>query len=434
MEKKFDSWKESIKRSLGRKAGKDTALELRKHGKAERTQPQQQGVEQERTQQQDQKLQETEDLLGHAMKHGTWKTLKRSLGRRLGLHVRDELQEDGVDGKQQQHRHSLGDPPARLVQDVLSAGLNHEECATFAAPAAPEDFQAATPATTVPARYKVRRARLTGSEGRTRLAVRSNGAAQLHSGVVQNTPSTPRTLPPHRGHRDLGTTPTTPGYPHPLEIALPVPKGRRKFATWSPGRKLFWCCDQHASTSGAHSLLQCSKDLRPGTPQNESEGVHGKGAAEVVAARLEDGFRWPSSADPGLLEPTLFKPVEGVVAERQVGVEAGVERSQDEEEDDVDLLPSQSSSRIPGQKKAMLPAHDQTGAGAPEEAEEEVAEVAQHLRLGLGEEIAQAAAQHHTDAGAAADEHGQEKTEALPDDAMNEELNMQQIQASIASL
>lgn len=417
MEKKFESWKNSIRRSFGRKVGREFERELQNLPEAEQKQtPQQQQAQQpDQGQEQVQALQEAGDFPGPAKKKGPWKTLKRSLGRRLGSHDRPEMEnaeerEKEEEEQQQQHGQGAEDLPAgsrpvpvMTMQEAIDAGLTFDEAIRFTAPAVLEDVQAGPPPTTVPpARYRVRRTRVAGdSEEQTRYSLRNrvplgrvpepDVAANAYKVAHHNAGTTPGTQPSSLG---LGTTPTIPGYPHPLEVAAPVAKARRKFATWSERKKPFWSCCEHSneiSTDAAPSVPKPSRsraDVPAGAscqtsgglrhtvqpPEMESAQRQRARGARKVAARLDDGFSWPSSSNPGLLEPVLFEPVPWVLNEDEArhvygASEAVVARGEyvDEPGDAEDLPLTHSEERVEGTDTADAAVRDHGHAGEPQD-------------------------------------------------------------------
>lgn len=425
MEKIFDTWKKSIKRSFGRKIGGDIALELQKLDEAERTQLQQ-----------DQKVQDTEHLPVPAKKTGPWKSLKRSLGRTLGLKVRHELEkeeEEQPDGQSAEGLQAGPSPVAVLnMHEAVDAGLTYKEGAALTRMAAAEDLLAATP-TTIPARYRVRRMRFASDEARIRLPVRSNGPAQVDSGAGQSTAHASRVSLHDLDALDLGTTPTTPSYPHPLEVVAPVPTGRGKFATWSARSKPFWCCNQHSSGTSLGSSPPGPSRPRPRSPApaayeryyDASEDIEPTAPHE---AQSDDRFTCPSSADPALLKPALLKAVEGLSAElrdEEGEIEIGYAGSAE------DLQPAQSPAESVEEAGAVgMAFQNEAEAGIREY---EGAEVFLPLQSG-SEETLHGDVQHQVVAGSPADIDWDASAEDLPAELLDEEVNMQRIQASIASL
>ncbi|KAF3049536.1 hypothetical protein E8E11_010308 [Didymella keratinophila] len=265
MGKKLDSWKNSMKRSFGRKVGRDVALELQKHDLQQGQQGQQQ-----QNKKQDENVHEAEDFPAIPRKAGAWKTLKRSLGRKLGLRMRDGL--DREEGEQRAGEGTGGllagsrPVPVMATQEAIDAGLTFDEAIGVTAPAICEDLPA--PTRSPPARYRLKRTRVAGgSEEQSRFSLRcrvprermpgldviANASAVAH----RNANTTPGTQPNSFG---LGTTPTTPGYPHPLEVAAPMTKGKRKFATWPERQKPFWSCCEHSN--------EVSTDAAPSNPKS----------------------------------------------------------------------------------------------------------------------------------------------------------------------
>jgi hypothetical protein len=379
MEKKFDSLKRGIKRSFGRKVAEDVALDLKKVGDA-KGRPTQRDPGEEAQQQQEQQKQrqdvrdieaeakakaeaEVEDLPADVTtkkkekkKDGTWKGLKRSLGRRLGRRVEDEIQIAGEnrmqEGQQQEQQESQEEDP------------QVEPTTTTALP---------------PARYRVRRTRTAGPEACSRLPIRTpirtTGAAQPNNDVLRSSATALATAHPssalhnadhaavHIAH-DLGTTPTTPGYPHSLEVAHPVPRARRKFATWSPRKRPFWCCREDNDNVGTGVLS--NKSSKSGLPalgdedrrSSEPDGDMAEWrTCDAGAARAGDGFTWPCSADPGFLEATVFTPVERGNAEHRSVDGAGEERTEDKGAGT--LSPEQCSSNEPRGDNRDTPARAQ---------------------------------------------------------------------------
>lgn len=332
MEEKFDRWRKSIKRSFGRKVGRDVAPEVQNLEDSQRMQAEPQSQQAQQAQQPEEKqkqLQQAEDLLSSPKNRGTWKTLKRSLGRKLGLCVRDELQKDEGLGEQQQRGQGaevllVGSRPVPVMtmQEAIDAGMSFDEALRVTIPAVPADLPATTPTTLPPARYRVRRTRLASvasESAQSRPPVRKNTFAVQTTAKISDVPFHGLNVP------NLGTTPTTPGYPHPMEVVARVPEGERKFTTWSARAKPFWCCDQHDQNVGEvespslssvaqvegpylqqREALQRFEDLQPTSTQAKSE-----------TARSDDAFSWPSSSNPGLLEPTMFKPVESLPPRRR---------------------------------------------------------------------------------------------------------------------
>lgn len=425
MEKRFDTWKKSIKRSFGRNIGGDIALELQKLDEAERTQLQQ-----------DQKVQDTEHLPVPAKKTGPWKSLKRSLGRTLGLKVRHELEKEEEEQPDGQSTEGLqaGPSPAPVLNmhEAVDARLTYEEGAALTRMAVAEDLLAATP-TTIPARHRVRRMRFASDEARNRLPVRLNERAQAYGRTVQNTTNASSFSLHDLDALDLGTTPTTPGYPHPLEVAAPVPTGRGKFATWSARNRPFWCCNQHSSGTSLGSSPPGPSRPKPRSPAPAAYERYYDILEEIEPtapheAQSDDGFTCPSSADPGLLKPVLLKAVEGLSAELR------------DEEGEIEIGYAGSAEDL---QPAQLPAESVEEAGAVGMAfqneakagirEYEGAEVSLPLQSG-SEETLHGDVQHQVVAGSPADIDGEASAENFPAEVSDEEVNMQQIQASIAPL
>ena len=421
MEKKFDSWRKSIKRSFGRKVGRDVALKLQELQEAQQSQAQQQQQAQQVEQKQNQPLQQAEDLLASPKNIGTWKTFKRSLGRKLGLRVRDELQKDAELDEQQQHGQGaeglladVGPVSVMSMQQAIDAGLSFEEAIRATAPAVPVDLQAEPSTTLPPARYRVRRARLASDGARTRLPVRRNASA------VQITANTSKDLLHDLGARDLGTTPTTPGYPHPMEVVAPVPTGRSKYATWSARAKPFWCCDQHRSADtlvplpgpsrsqgdvSCGATSQISEGLQSTTSQPKKESAQ-RGRACEATARVNDDFSWPSSSNPGLLEPVLFKPVPWVLnrdesrcvyGASEVGVVRGANVNEPEDEN---LLPTQTDEHVEEEFEALIREEEEP----PEDSEDQAAFIRRALLGAVYSERRAAALREHREARKSAEE------------------------------
>lgn len=144
MEKKFDTWKRSLKRTFGRKAEKDVAAELQKAEEADKPHALQQQPKQ-RQQQQVQAVQDAEDLLARPTKSGSW--LKRTFRRRVEQQVQAELRT--ADEDKQHHQQQEQQPQQQQDEqgvEGLQAGLSpilvppmerlsHEQAAAFAAPA-----------------------------------------------------------------------------------------------------------------------------------------------------------------------------------------------------------------------------------------------------------------------------------------------------------
>lgn len=423
MEKRLDDWKKSIKRSFSRNIGGDVALELQKLDEAEQTQPQQ-----------DQKVHDTENPRASPKKNGHWKSLKRSLSRTVGLRVRHELEkEEQRDGQNAEGVQAGPSPTSEMpMHEAVDAGLTYGEGAALKRMEAAEDVLAATPTTKIPARYRVRRTRLAGIRARNRLLLRMNGPAQVNSGAGSSTAQAASSVSLHA--LDLGTTPTTPGYPHPLEVEAPVPNGRGKFATWPARSKPFWCCSQQ---SGGYSLD--SSLPGPSRPKARSPAPaayeHDHDATEYIQptapreVQPDDGYTCPTSADPGLLKPALRKAVEGLSAElrkdEEGEIEIGYAGSAEDLQGVQELAECVEEAEAVGQAVQI-----EAKAGIPEDG---ATKVFQPSPSG-SEETLLGAIQYQVVAGSPPNVEWDASAEDLRAEDLNKEVNMQRIQASIASL
>lgn len=433
MEKKLNSWKQSIKRSFGRKAGRDVALELQKSGQAPQPQAQQQGQAHQPDQKQSQPLQDAENLQVPPKKNRTWRTLKRGLGRKLGLRVREELEKE--ESEEQETKEEK-------VEDPVDAGSTFDQAIPFATQKIHGNLHAEPTRTTAPpARYRVKRTRVAGSEGCNKFSIRKNGAAV--QGTTKSFDDSIRNL----SALGLGTRPTTPGYPHPMEVAAAVPKDRCQYATWSARAKPFWCCNEHDGMVDSADLPPGSKSAPvhnsrvqwPGAVQG-FEGVQPVCSpikSEIVQA--DDGHSWPSSSNPGLLEPTLFRSVGSLSCEYRRGHgpqedENAIQTDYGESAENFQPAEPVESSR--GADALGAAVRDEVDDAAPEDqGEEQSTTVLPPAHWSSREEIYQATVQHQVEAGTVAADGAEEQClgdlHAKPTDDGGK---LQQIQASIASL
>lgn len=385
MEQRLDGWKKSLKRTFGRSIGRAVALELdQAKAKAVGGQQFSDGQQHDQTQRQESgKPQKAGDLPARTTKNNVWKTsLKRSLGRALGRRVGGVVLEKEDDERKGE---VVDEQPVQQEAQAAEDGLKSLEArAVLQHQDAPD---------TAPPRLRLKmRSRLAGLGTSGRFAMKSNRAASTDGdAVLQSTAYTAGTS----SDADLGVAsmsavdsahvaheyPSKPSlgaltactYPHPLEVA---PRGRGRFATWSPRRTPFLCCQAASCSVNEASVRPVlpesqirSSDVPPVRDIGQEHEPRGRSlpasrdevvSDNAVAPHSEEDSAWTSSANSGLVQAVGFEGV-GDGTSRNQAV-AGAPENEDEAEGVEDLLPARP--RLPTLQEGVADVSAQGKVGA----------------------------------------------------------------------